>query len=156
MNRFVAPILGGLHHRDVPTRLLESGEFEALVVGPEGGVVCTTVRTTELWQARAWVGALACPRCSGAARVLRLNQGQLVCGRCSPPRSSAARLSRYQRRVVSGLEQQVVRAALEGEGVDQLRRMSAVIADHAEERARALCLAAEDLVLVARIASNRG
>ena len=41
MTRFVAPTLGALHHRDVPTRLLEHGEIEALVVDPEGGVVST-------------------------------------------------------------------------------------------------------------------
>lgn len=140
MTRFVAPTLGALHHRDVPTRLLEHGEIEALVVDPEGGVVRVTVSTSELWQGRAWVAALACPRCSEAARVLRLNRGQLVCGRCSPPRSSAARMSKYKRRETSGLEREVVRAALQGEPTEDVRRMCCVLANHAEEETRALCL----------------
>lgn len=98
MNNFVAPEVGRLQRRDVPSDLLDGDAFSVAVVTDWGHVIRVELQVAEVWQARGWSRIPCCPACNSPARVLRAVDGQLRCGRCAPVRSAAASVSRTRRR----------------------------------------------------------
>lgn len=98
MVNYVAPLMDELRIEWIPESLLERDEFVAGLFDEYAGAFRIVVRPVKLWLGKGWAWGLECPGCREAARVLRLVDQQLRCGRCCPPRSEASKRSRSRRK----------------------------------------------------------